>query len=348
MTLRKKTLLITTVTIACLMVGLYFLSSAILLQGFSDVEAESVRESIDHVEYTLQNEMTTLGNITRDWAGWDDTYAFIEDHNEEYVESNLMLDSSFVNNRVNLMVFVNSAGETVYSKGFDLLEEKTAPVPENMQQYLAPGSLLLQKPDAMNGISGIIMLPEGPMLFASEPILTSEREPPARGSLIWGRFLNDAEVEHLAQLAGLNLAIYRLDDAGLPADIEDARTMLKGGATYIKPFSNDMIAGYKELNDITGNPSLILRTEQPRPVYAQGQATIRYLLIAILGVGMVLGAVTLLLLERLVLSRIAHLRREVRSIGVSGNHAGRVHINGKDELADFTRVINAALDALEK
>src|SRR3972149_9392926 len=106
MTLRKKTLLITAVTIGCLMVGLYFLSSAILLKGFSDVEDEGVRESIGRVEYTLDNEITTLGNITRDWAGWDDTYAFIEDNNEEYIESNLMLDSSFVNNRVNLMVFV--------------------------------------------------------------------------------------------------------------------------------------------------------------------------------------------------------------------------------------------------
>lgn len=348
MTLRKKTLLITAVTIACLMVGLYFLSSAILLQGFSDVEDESVRESIGRVEHTLQNEITTLGNITRDWASWDDTYAFIEDHNDEYIESNLMLDTSYVNNRLNLMVYVNSAGETVYSKGFDLSDEKTAPVPEGMNQFLAPGGLLLQKPDATEGISGIIILPEGPMLVASEPILTSERETPARGSLIWGRFLNDAEVEHLSRLTGLNLAIYRLDNPGLPADVEDARAVLTGGAAYIKPFSNDMIAGYKELNDITGKPALILRTEQLRPVYAQGQATIRYLLIAIFGVGLVLGTVTLLLLERLVLSRIAHLRREVSSIGTSVNHAGRVHMTGKDELADFARVINAALDALEK
>jgi class 3 adenylate cyclase len=62
-------------------------------------------------------------------------------------------------------------------------------------------------------------------------------------------------------------------------------------------------------------------------------------------VGLVFGGVTLLLLEKLVLYRLARLSREVTAIG--GDPSARVAMPGNDELSRLTGSINGMLSALE-
>lgn len=352
MTMRKKTVLIIGITIAGVMAVLYASSSIILLTGFNEIEDHDVYHNLQHSVNALGREITTLDSMTRHWASRDDTYAFVEDGNDAYIRSNLELDANFVNNNVNLMMFVNSTGQTVYAKGFDLIEKGTAPVTESAQSLLAPGSLLLQGADSENGVSGIILLPEGPMLIASEPILTSERTGPARGTLLWGRYLSQTEVDRLSQITSLFLTIQRLDSAWVditpPPDFQSAYASITDDQPdFIQPLSEESIAGYTRLKDIHGNPVLMLRVEMPRPIYQQGLATMRYLLMSLLGVSAFFGIVTLLLLERLVLSRMSRLSTDVKGIGTSGDHSGRVHMAGKDELSGLAVVINKMLSALE-
>lgn len=217
-TLRKKTLIITALTLASLMAALYFLSTTIFMRGFEDIERESVVHNVERASDAMGEDMSTLENLTRDWASWDDTYAFIEDRNPEYIASNLEQDTSYTNNEVNLMVYMNASGEVVFAKGYDLIDNAEAPVPESIFQHISPEGPLLSFPDSASGYSGILVLPEGPMLVAAQPILTSERTGPAGGTLIWGRWLDEAQVARLAEVTHLSLAVERRDNGELPTD----------------------------------------------------------------------------------------------------------------------------------
>lgn len=179
-TLRRKTLISTALTLVSLMAVLYFLSTNIFMRGFDGVEEDSVVHNVGRATDALGEDVSTLEDLTRDWASWDDTYTFIEDRNPEYIASNLELDNSYANNEVNLMVYLNQSGETVFAKGYDLVNEEEAPVPESIGQHMTPESPLLISTDTADGNSGILMLPEGPMLIAAQPILTSEQTGPAR------------------------------------------------------------------------------------------------------------------------------------------------------------------------
>lgn len=57
------------------------------------------------------------------------------------------------------------------------------------------------------------------MLVASRPILTSAYVGPIRGTMVMGRWLNDAEIERLAQIAQLSLDIIVPGDARQPDDV---------------------------------------------------------------------------------------------------------------------------------
>jgi diguanylate cyclase (GGDEF)-like protein len=347
MTLRKKTLLISGMTLVGLIGVLYTTSSTILLGGFAKVEEQDTRHIVKGVLNVLKQTQDDFSSSFVPWSAWDDTYNFIEDANARYVESNL-LAKALANSKVNLALYVHSSGRIVFGTGFDLKNQKKTPIPEVLR-HLSPNDLLLQHPNPYSRLTGIVLLPEGPMVITSQPIVTSIGEGPIRGTVIFGRYLDAEAIENLARITDLSLTTYRLDDAQMPTDFQVVRSSLANKTPIlVRPLNEQTIAGYTLLTDIYGKPALILRVDVPRTIYKQGQASIRYLILSILVVGLVFSLATLLLLEKLVLSRLFRLSANVRSIGTSGDLSGRVlSLNGRDELASLANTINTMLEALE-
>ncbi len=69
---------------------------------------------------------------------------------------------------------------------------------------------------------------------------------------------------------------------------------------------------------------------------------------ALLLTGFLIVAVTLLLLERLVLTRLDQLSTDVRGISENVNLARRVDVQGDDELSHVGQAVNALMDGLER
>jgi len=348
MTLHKKTLFIISVTVIVLILLLYATSRIIVLDSFISLEKQHIHQHTERVLSALFGELAKLNSTAGDWAPWDDTYAFIEGTYDDYAKDNLM-DSTFANLRLNLMLFVHSSGRIVFGKAFDLQNEKEIAVPEGLQEHLSANDLLLSHLNTESSTTGIILLSEGPLLVASRPILTSEEEGPMRGTLIMGRYLDSAEIERLAKITHLSLTVCRFNDLQMPADFQQARSSLSAEAPiFVQPLSAEFIAGYVLLEDIYGGPSLIMRVDMPREIYRQGQASVLYFASSLLIISLVLGLVILLLLEKMVLSRLAQLSASVRSIRTTSDLSTRVLVTGKDELSSLAGAINEMLAALEQ
>jgi sensor domain CHASE-containing protein len=116
MKLRTKSLLIIGGARAGLLLIVYISSRFIFLGSYSDLENENVRVNLGRALKALDNELAELDVNNYDEASWDDTYTFIVDRNEDYIEKNLA-DWAFINRKLNLKLFVNVAGEVVFSKG---------------------------------------------------------------------------------------------------------------------------------------------------------------------------------------------------------------------------------------
>jgi PAS domain S-box-containing protein len=101
------------------------------------------------------------------------------------------------------------------------------------------------------------------------------------------------------------------------------------------------------IDDVFGKPALMLRVEQPRLIYRKGQETIAYIILTTLGVGVVIAALAMLLLSRIVLSRLSSLDVSVNRISSSDDLSARVPVVGKDELSNLSRAVNRMLASLE-
>ncbi len=246
------------------------------------------------------------------------------------------------------MLFVHSSGRIVFGKAFDLDNEKEIPVSPSLLGSLSNDGFLVGNSGKESVTSGIILLDEGPMLIASQPILMSNGEGPARGTLIFGRYLNSTEVNRLAQVTLSALTIHRTDGA-MPPDFQKALSSLSDKAAIsVQPLSTRYSTGYTLIKDIYGKPVLMLRVAIPRDIYQLGQGVITYYILVVLGVGLLAAGAVVWIIQKQVLSRFALLIRGVNNIASNGDLTTRMSVTGKDELTLVAGTINGMLAALQE
>lgn len=312
MTLRKQTRLIFGVVLIGLIGVLYTASSTILLNSLKQSEEQETRHLMKGVVGAFAHSQDEFNHRFIDWTTWDDTYNFIQDANQQYIESNLPPEQLALL-KLNLVLYINSSGRIVYGTGFDLKTNKKISIPEALRKQLSAKSLLVHHSNLKSNVSGIVLLPEGAMMISSRPILTSQGKGPIRGTLIFGRYLNINEFQELADISRSPLTMHRLNETQIPADFQAARsTMSVKEPISVRRLNEQMIAGYALMTDIYGKPALILRMDIPRQTYQQGQISLRYLFISLLVVGLVFSIIILLLLERLIISQHERQEKEER------------------------------------
>lgn len=348
MRLRNKTLLIISATTFGLTLVLYIIVQNVVLGRFTRLENQFAQQNADRVLRALSDEVAALDVVARGWAMRDETAAFIRAPSREYVQSSLD-DAAFISSGLNLVSFVSPSGEFVYSKAFDLQNEKQVAVPQGLQRYLSEGSPLLHHTSPESSVTGIVLLQRFPLLVASRPIPASGTGEEAFGTLIVGRYLDLPEIEHLAELSGFSLTLHRIYGPEMPVDFQAVLSSLsKREPVYVQPMGIESISAYVLLEDVYGEPLLLLRVDMPREIYGQGLASVRYFMLLLMSTSLVFGLMTLLLLERVVLSPLTRLSVDVSEVSVSGNLSTRMSVSGKDELADLGQGINRMLTTLER
>ena len=344
MSLQKKTLLISGLVYGFLILTVYILGRLVLLNQYLKLEERMARQDVERALNMFTQELVNLDRTANDWASWDETYLFVEDLNEAYIRSNLM-DATFKGLDLNLMVFINSGGQVVFKKAFDLQKNAEIILGDSLDLFLEDSIFLSA---TQSSITGTLMLPEGPLLIASQPILTSEGKGPAHGSLIVGRFLDAAAIERISEVTRLSTTLLPLDSATLPKGVRSLITSDPGKTEiFIQPVNREYTAGYTILWDIFNKPIYVLMVQEPRSIYREGQTSITFLVSALLLIGLALGFLNLLLLKRLVLDRVTFLSRNVTRIGVSGDKSVELPLTGKDEISTLAQSINMMLQALD-
>ncbi|MEM9539546.1 MAG: adenylate/guanylate cyclase domain-containing protein [Cyanobacteria bacterium P01_E01_bin.42] len=354
MQLRQKTLLAIGGLLTSLIAVLSLSLSNILLSGFRQVERESAIGNVRRAISVLEEELERLDIVTADWAHWNDLYEFVEDGNQDFIETNLT-DTTVENLELNFLVILNNQGQPTYELSFDLENLEDIALPPALEEHLSFDRPLLQYETLDSHVQGILLLPELITLIASRPILTSEEEGPARGAFIIARYLTSTKITELEERNQLSLDFYRLDDRQLPPNIQEISVRLdeksvlepKEVAIVIEPLNDEKIAGYTIFRDIYDNPALLLQVTMPREVYQQGRNSLRYLILSLWGVGIVFSIGTLIFIERIVLLRLSHLSTEVKNIGIAHDSSQRIHLSGNDELTGLAQTINWMLESLE-
>ncbi|MDP3427355.1 MAG: diguanylate cyclase, partial [Humidesulfovibrio sp.] len=223
-----------------------------------------------------------------------------------------------------------------------------APLPDGLLDRLQPGSSLLAGRQAEDRTKGLALLPQGVMLVAASPILSSDAAGPWAGTLVMVRALDSQQAAVISERIRMPLTLDPVDSP-LPPDLADLADLgaIPLGSTRVLPLNSDIVAGATVMSDIWGHPALRLVVRERREIMALGNRALVQSQLWLSACGLLFLAVLFAFLERRVLLRLTRLREQVESVNTSGTQLGQVDMPGTDELSALAGRINAMLSDLQ-
>ena len=325
---------------------LQFATNTFLMQGFLELEKTDIQQQAELGLTALDHRVSELDAATHGLAADDDMYDFSFEFNVEDIES-LVLDSTFIGSEINLMQIFSNEGELVFSKAFDLVEIEEAPVPSNVGDQIRENGDLLNHQSVTSKYYGIIRTSEGPMIVASRPIITSKEAGPIRGTMVCARRLDVREIEILMGLTSLSLEITELDEATEAEYRATLEEISEEDPIAIRKQSPKLIAGYSLIEDLSHNPALLFKVEAPRDVYQYGLTCITYFMGSFLIIGITIGLLVMLVMDKLIISRLTKLSNAVSRADTASSESTGVEAPG-DEIFVLTKNIGDMLEVMKE
>jgi two-component system, cell cycle sensor histidine kinase and response regulator CckA len=344
MQLKGKILFVLITVILSITLAYFLVFRMVILQSFIDLEKLDAEDDMQRCVATLDREMRLLGRFAYDWANWDDTYAFVQDGNQEYIKSNLTPDV-FKNQKLSLIHFYNLQGRLVAGKAFD---QKTGSEfsldlgRELNQKVLA--SLVNQRKIGSSTM-GIIQTSHGPMMVASWPVLTSAATGPIKGTIMMGRLISDEVIRQISEQVEVKLSIVKTGEKAHPgADAHPADAFRN--RIILRVEGNDNISAYATIRDLGNNPVFTLHADMPRSIMKKGMRAYWSGYLFIIGGGILILIFVGGLIQFLVLDPVSRLNRSIIAVAAGAAGVDKGLTARKDELGTLSNAFDNLLQNL--
>ena len=119
MSITKKTLLIVAsmLTVTIILLFLYF--RFFVLNDYLKLEEQYLTKNVEQSIKILNNKIDSMVTTSLDWSAWDDTYYFISNGNQYYIDSNLV-DENYTNLRLNFFALIDNNENIKFIGLYDL------------------------------------------------------------------------------------------------------------------------------------------------------------------------------------------------------------------------------------
>jgi signal transduction histidine kinase len=347
--IHTRTLLILGVTVFVLIFGMNVLAQYVILTSHVGIEEGTSAIDVRRVFDQIEREQSELGKSARDWAVWDGSYQYMQDHNEAFYWSTIEPISSYESLHINGLLYYNISGDLVAGSWYDLRNRTPAPVPPDLLGFFAGNRHLFGNGSGFEGRNGMVLLPEGPVIVALHPILPSSGSGPGNGTLVMVRSYDQSQIAELENQSYLPVRFTAL--AGPDAHLDPALAEITGEnppeqGTIIR---NDYtITGYSFIRDINNNPAFLLEVDSPRPLYQQAMTALRFLMIAFIIIGIIYVIITEFLLRMYIVGPLLGLDVSMKQIGQDRDLSERLPITGDDEIASLKNSLNMMLAELQE
>jgi len=345
MRLQNKMITIVGVIVLVTILVWVFVAQALFMGSYAQLEKNDVQDALDATRYSLERSVAEMNETARDYAAWDDTYSFVVDNNTNYITDNLV-GTTFENLRLNILLIENTDGKIVFAQAYDLANGSFVALPNDLDGLTSISSPLFFHNESAGTSTGMLYTANGPLLVASQPIVTSAGAGPIHGTLMFGRYLTPAVMEAIAG-PNKDVSAYPFG-AQSPEDVQRVQPALaEGTASVIEPVNTTNVAGFTLLPDIYGSPSLVIKEVLPRTLYQAGLASTNTFLVLLVISGAISLTCMVWSLRQSVVAPLLRINASLARIRTSDDLSKRIPERGDFELVWLARAINATLASLE-
>lgn len=271
----------------------YHLKNQVILQSFRDLELAEANKNMARCIDAFNREVHHLNKLASDWAVWDDTYRFAKDRNQEFIDSNLQMDTLEYNSSINLVYILDPHGKVVWGESRDTAKGGKISIGNFSGKSLEKICQLIDLEQIESEKTGILLTDQGPMLLSIRPILTSRTQGPAAGTFIMGRFLTSKTLISLMDQTRVDFKIKVINDRNLPHNEMVLVEKLSNSPCEVSAENDKFMNAYGMLQDIYDRPAILIHASLIREIMDKGRTAARYvsvsfMITAILGIFFVL------------------------------------------------------------
>lgn len=321
MGLRRTMVVIFIATLLISAIMALLISRYFYLVGYSELEQREIFEYVDRAIALVQDDMDQLDRTVRDWAAWDDSYAFMLHPSPEYERVNLnplslrSLGLSFIG-------YVDNRAQVRFLR---TLEPLDPPMLEHALLSLGDNHSAVAEP----------MLIQGRLyLLIGRDIVKSDGSGPSVGKLFMAWSLSDQRMERYSRILGYRVFV----DPLIPSGVSKTVTRSTDWVECTAPFPSD-----------SGAPLIQLTVRSPRTIYSFGERSLLSYIITVLIVFAMVALIGFGILETLVFRSLRKLATQLEKIAQDPYRSGWViELPPGDEVALLGRAMNRTLAALHE
>ncbi len=349
MRLRTKFVVMICAGFAVALVLIMLVAQNLVGHRFAGLERDSAEENTQRAVSALYQDFTAL-NVTFGPEVFEcGSFRWVQDARGTHLEVGFDGPSFSILN-INYIAFVMNPGDPPTGTGYDPETGVTLPFPEGFAvELMREGNPVVTPQDENVAMTGILLLPNDALLIQSFPVAVDTAYGPIKGRSVFARLLDETQVERLSEQTRMSLSLARWDAAQMPQDFAAIKSQLSDDSPVVsRPLDSNTVCGYGLINDVYGQPALVLRASMPRDIYHQGRQTVYWLLALLTAIAVSFTVGMALVINRALLSRLLGLSKDINRVRETGNAAGRITVQGRDEVSGLAEAINGMLASLDR
>jgi len=339
MSLNAKVFLLLCVLFAAYGAVDYTVQQEVILPSFETLEADLARTDMDRVTRAIDGELTQLQTFCADWGNWLETYQYMAGESAAFIDDN-MTPSTIVAAGLDVVAFVDKDGRFVWRQGLQPGTEKELAYGFLAAEALDPAHPFLEAIRNGEAAKGIVQTEHGPAMIVTAPVLDGAGNGPHHGAVLLARVITPEVATRLAEQAQVDLEVLAPPAASFAG--AGARSLTEPRIVQGK-LTN---AVFRNLLDIHGRPSVMLRIDVPRAVTARGRDAVGYALASVFAAGVIVLLTLLTALRRMVLRPVTRLTRHAVAIAEGDDLTMRMNVQRKDEIGILAREFDRMVDKL--
>jgi signal transduction histidine kinase len=330
----------------------YVIQKVSFMESFRVLEENAARSDVKRVLKAIEREKEYLAERCTDLASWDETYRFVLERDAAYIRSTLSPEA-LTRDRIHLLYICDMRGKVIWGRCTDSGGSDLKLTDFNSAD-LGPNHPLITSKVTYED-TGIWVTNRGALLVSAKPILDSRGKGPVRGTVILGRLLTDIASEHdeyldlLRAQTGVDFEIWSAQSKLLQTQKVESSDVIGSHDGLVKPDVGNpdlFLWAYRTVNDVRGDPGLIVVAKLPRYITSEGATTVRYALVSTLIAGFLMVAVLLYLLQHNVLAPLARLTSHAVEIGRNEDTTKKLALERDDELGILSREFDSMMQKL--
>ena len=305
-------------------------------------EKNQVDSSVSGISSYIKENLTKYSVTASDWGHWDDTYRYIENNNQAYIDLN-MSENSFGYIDVSFIMILDKDGKLLYQRFYQqdsgLFTDFPAGFSEDVPQ-VTDFARAAKEP------SGILKIGEAFYFVAATDVTDSQEKAKANGTLVFGRQLCSGKIRDMERASGCSIVSVELRENTEPQN-NAGPYILEG--SFDK--NHDRSAVYFDLavmSEFEPNACTVFSLAMPRDLYMSGTKGVYRIVVFNMIVCIAASFYVFVLLGTYITKPFKNLIADVKALGDKNELSSRLTENGTDEFSFLRKSINSLLGEIEQ